>query len=223
MMNVLNELRSWAATLPYWEQAALEKIVKGAQFTESDYDELLRYLLEDEGLVKPIEQRPELQFPIKDDTLESSSGQIKLLRIFNMQDVNALVSGQILTFGPELTTIYGANGSGKSGYARILGCAGFTRGDEDVLPDIRKLSYTTAIPSADIEISDGTSHKIIQYQAGSECPELSQFYVFDSTSVHVHLTGSNTFSFSPAGLSSLTQLAKVTDKVRQRLNAKIEK
>ncbi len=223
MTSILKELRSWAATLPYWEQATLEKIVKGVQLAESDYDELLQWLLEDEGLEEPTKQRPELQFPRRDDIFKSSSGQIRLLRIFNMQNINALVSGQILTFGPALTAIFGANGSGKSGYARVLGCAGFTRGDKEVLPDIAQPSYTTAKSSADIEISEGTSTKVIRYQIDDKCQELSQFYIFDSTSVRVHLTGPNTFSFSPAGLSYLTQLTEETDKVRQRLDTRIEK
>lgn len=222
MASVLKELRSWSAQLPYWEQAALEKIVTRVQFSESDYNELLQYLLEDNGLAEPVGQRPELQFPEKDDILESSASQIKLLRIFNTKSVNALVEGQSLTFGCALTAIFGGNGSGKSGYVRVLGCAGFTRGDEEVLSDIKQPSYATVVPSADIEISDGTSTKVIQYKVDSKCQELSQFYVFDSTSVRVHLTGSNTFSFSPAGLSYLTQLVKMTDKVRDRLNAKIK-
>lgn len=222
MASILRELRSWSSTLPYWEQAALEKIAIGVQFSESDYRELLQYLLEDNGLEEPAGKRPELQFPEKDDTFESSALQIKLLRIFNTENVNALVGGQIITFGDALTAIYGANGSGKSGYVRILGCAGFTRGDQEVLPDIGQPSYAAVVPSADIEISDGISKKVIHYQVGNKCEELSQFYVFDSTSVRVHLTGSYAYSFSPAGLSFLTELVKVTDKVRSLLKVRIE-
>ena len=37
----------------------------------------------------------------------------------------------------------------------------------------------------------------------------------------VHMTGKNSFSFSPAGLSLLTELSSVTDVVRSRLKAKI--
>jgi len=147
---------------------------------------------------------------------------VQLTKISNLQDVNALVPEQTLTFGQALTAIFGANGSGKSGYARVLGCAGFTRGDKEVLPDITQPSGVNTIPSADIEISDGISTKIIHYQVGNQCPELALFYSFDSTSVQMHLTGSNTFSFSPPGLFYLTQLANVTDKIRERLRARIE-
>jgi energy-coupling factor transporter ATP-binding protein EcfA2 len=223
MTSILTELSQWANTLPYWEQAALDKIVAGVQLTESVYDELLYYLLEGANLAASTRPRPELQFPHTATTgFQSSTGQVQLTKISNLQDVNALVPGQTLTFGQALTAIFGANGSGKSGYARVLGCAGFTRGDKEVLPDVTQPSGVNTIPSADIETSDGISTKIIHYQVGNQCPELALFYTFDSTSVQVHLTGSNTFSFSPTGLFYLTQLANVTDKIRERLRARIE-
>lgn len=224
MISVLTELRQWATTLPYWEQAALDKMVSGVQFTDSDYDELLQYLLEDANLAESTGQRPQLHFPKSVSIAsQSPSGAVRLIKISNLQGVNALVPGQSLTFGPALTAIFGANASGKSGYARVLGCAGFTRGDKEVLPNmVREPSGAITIQSADIEIFDGTSNKVIHYQIGGQCPELASCYMFDSTSVQVHLTKSNTFSFSPAGLSYLTQLADVTDKVRKRLQAKIE-
>ena len=222
MTSILTELNQWANKLPYWEQAALDKIVTGVQLTESVYDELLHYLLEDADLAASTRPRPELQVPHTATTGFQSSTGVQLTKISNLQDVNALVPGQTLTFGQALTAIFGANGSGKSGYARVLGCASFTRGDKEVLPDVTQPSGINTIPSVDIEISDGISTTIIHYQVGDQCPELALFYTFDSTSVRVHLTGSNTFSFSPTGLFYLTQLADVTDKVRERLRARIE-
>ncbi|MFA5032295.1 MAG: hypothetical protein WC614_04670 [bacterium] len=221
MLNIFTEIKQWANKLPYWEQFALNKIIKGEELTESDYGKLLRYLLEDEKLEPLTEERPTLQFSNDGDTISSSYiGKVKLLKIFNMKHVNALVPGQTLTFGPALTTVFGENGSGKSGYARVFGCIGFTRGDKELLPDITQTHSITEIVAADIEMFDGTLNKTIHHQVGNQ--EVIPFYVFDSTSVQVHLTKSNMFSFSPAGLSYLTKLADVTDKVRERLNTKIE-
>jgi hypothetical protein len=121
-----------------------------------------------------------------------------------------------------LTAIYGGNGSGKSGYARVLGCAGFTRGDQEVLPDVTKPVKDDVVLSAEIEVAYDDSQRVIGYEVGRACPELASFYVFDSTSVRAHLTGSNTFSFSPAGLSHLTRLAEETDNVRDCLKRRIE-
>ncbi len=223
MTNVLAELSQWAAKhLKYWEQATLDKIVSGVKFTDADYDELLQYLLEDADLAEPQGERPTLRFP-KDTTADAQpAAQIRLVSISNLQNVNALVSGQTLTFGPQMTAIYGGNGSGKSGYARVLGCAGFTRGDREVLPDVTRPIDDSITLSADVEIEEGGANRVIHYEVGRECPELGSCYVFDSTSVRVHLTESNALSFSPAGLSYLTRLAVVTDEVRRRLKTRVE-
>ena len=39
MANVLTELSQWAGTLPFWEQAALDKIMAGGNPTDADYDQ----------------------------------------------------------------------------------------------------------------------------------------------------------------------------------------
>jgi len=54
-------------------------------------------------------------------TSAASSVQIKLIAMRDLRNVNATASGQRLSFSPQgLTLIYGDNGSGKSGYSRVL-------------------------------------------------------------------------------------------------------
>ncbi|MBI5651206.1 MAG: AAA family ATPase [Chloroflexi bacterium] len=222
MTNVMTELSNWVSTLPYWEQAALEKIVTGVSLGDSDYAELLQFLLEDEALSEKKIPRPTLQFPQRDFAEPQYTGSLRLAKISNLKNVNALVQDQVLTFSNGITIIYGGNGSGKSGYARVLGCAGFTRGDREVLPDVTRPIDDTTTLSAMISLTDGTNTREIPYKVGDRCPELASLYTFDSTSVRVHLTQSNTLSFSPAGLAYLSQLSEITDRVREYLKAKID-
>ena len=37
MTGVMAQLRQWATKRPYWEQLALDKIVTGVHFNDSDY------------------------------------------------------------------------------------------------------------------------------------------------------------------------------------------
>ena len=172
-------------------------------------------------MVNPLAKHPELTcLNSTSFDFDTSTKVLTLNKIFNMQNINALVSGQTITFGPNMTAIFGENGSGKSGYARVLGCISFTRGDQDVLPDVTRPADNKVIRSADIEVNDGESTRIIKYN-GNKSNDLAQCYVFDSTSVHVHLTNENTFSFAPAGLVVLTRLSEVTDEVREILSFKI--
>jgi energy-coupling factor transporter ATP-binding protein EcfA2 len=221
MATILEQLSQWAGSLKYWEQAALEKIVTGTTFTDNDYEELLRYLLEGEKLQQPIGPHPVLEFPTNHSTSSTNpTSPVQLGRICNLQNVNAVVSGQILTFARQLTMIFGGNGCGKSSYARVLACSAFARGEHRILPDIGQPVSTHMRPSADIEICDSQGTRVVRYE-GNRCHELSGFYVFDTTSAQVHLTAENKLSFSPAGLSFLTQLAEVTDKVRIRLQERV--
>src|SRR5579863_10204550 len=121
--SMLTQIRAWAATeLKYWEQAALEKITEGNELSEQEYDDLAQCFLQDAGLT-PTAARPKLSFP-KSEPLEAAKGTCCLRKIFNLKHVNALPEGQMVEFGSRLTLIYRANGAGKTGYARPLGCAG---------------------------------------------------------------------------------------------------
>ncbi|MCJ7545795.1 MAG: AAA family ATPase [Deltaproteobacteria bacterium] len=223
MLPVLTEIIHWAVSLKYWEQAILEKIITEAPFTEEIYQELYQYLLEDEGLSKQSgKPRPELRFS-NDTKVHSETPQQKSMvtKISNLQNINALAQRQSIPFNSQLTAIYGANASGKSGYARVLGCAGFTRGDRKVFPNVAEEIGAEPKQSADLEIcSDGDTENIC-YLVGVPSADLSFCHVFDSTSVNVHLTKSNEFSYSPAGLDILTRLAEETDVVRQLLRDSI--
>lgn len=221
MNNAMSEIGKWAGNLLFWEQVALDKTVSGKPLVDSDYEELLQILLEDFDLAEKTITRPTLTlFESLVDTPEQKSPKL-LSRIENLENINALVSGQMLTFSPALTAIYGGNGSGKSGYARVLANAGFTRGDKDVLPNITKPIDASQRLSADIVLLEQDVEQKINFLLGTPCPELQSFYVFDSTSVRVHMNDASQLSFSPAGLSYLTDLANVTDEVRSRLNTLI--
>ncbi len=223
MKNIFEEILTWAtSTLSYWEQATLKKLLSGKQIEESDYQELLKYFFEDNYLAPQQTNRTPIIFDQIDFVKEYTKKKIFIREISNLENVNALIPNQHLTFGNNLTSIYGLNGAGKSGYVRVLGSAGFTRGDREVLPDINKEIDVNAIKRASIKMEVDSVEKNIDYQIGTPCPELSTFYIFDSTSVKVHMVGKNTFSFSPAGLSILSELAVTTDEVRQLVRKKIQ-
>jgi energy-coupling factor transporter ATP-binding protein EcfA2 len=222
MSKTLNDIMHWAESLPHWEQAALDKILSGKALKEDDYEQLLGYLFEvPDASKKGKKQKPP---PFSRQTTETPSNQAPctLLKLSDLQNVNALASDQTLTFGPQLTVVFGGNGSGKSGYARVLGSAGFSRGDKEVLRDALHSADDTGIQSAQILLLENDTEKAILYSVGQPCPELASFYVFDSTSVLVHLSKSNAISFTPYGLAYLTRLVDVSDECRSRLARKLQ-
>ncbi|HTC64829.1 MAG TPA: AAA family ATPase [Candidatus Saccharimonadales bacterium] len=222
MSAILEQIREWANGLKYWEQAALEKIAAGVRFTDEDYKELATLWEQDAGLAAIPSARPPHRFSSEAKSV-GSRPKCRLLRLYNLNEVNALPQSQELPFCPQLTLIFGANGAGKTGYARPLGCAAFARGDRDVLPNAEHDNHDST-PSACFEIIvDGHDKPVqVDWQAGRRCPELSGFYVFDAESVDAHLVGQNIMSVTPSALRLLTQLADETDEVRRRIRLVID-
>ena len=225
MATVVSEILGWARLkLKYWEQLALYKIMSGEHLVNQTYQDLLHNLLIDEGLIDWEGERAEICFDaLENKADESESSKIEVCGIKNLQNVNALIPAQRLPFCPTLTVVFGANASGKSGYARVLGCARFTRSQIDVIPDINDPECSRLIPAAEIELKDDSGTRCISYQPGQKCIELRSLHVFDVKSVQEHLVKKNAFTFSPAGLSYLTQLAEVTDEVRKYLSSLVMK
>ena len=222
MRDIHSQISVWASRLAYWEQTALRWLLDGKQLTETDHRLLLDLLLEDANLIVKTQERPKLSFQAKGSDEESARDRVTLIAIGELENVNALVPNQRLEFCRQLTAVFGANGSGKSGYARVLGSAAFTRGDRDVLPNVMVPHDVSQLQRALVTVANDQEERIVEYRIGHGCPELAGFYMFDSTAVRMHVSGENAISFSPVGLAVLPMLAEATDRVRELLAREIE-
>ena len=211
---ILDRVRS---ELKFWEQATLSKIAQQGTLSDEDLLELRNFFLQDAGLARVPADRPKLAVPPEAPTTPESC---RLSRIFNVKRVNALAEGQQIQFGPQLTLIFGENGAGKSGYARVLGAAGFARGKRSVLPNVRGTEQSGQ-PTAEIEISCGVGTKTVNWTAGERCAELAGIHLFDNDSLSAHLSDANSLSYTPGRLSLLTRLADATDRVRETIRRTI--
>ena len=131
MASLNEEIVEWANSRPTWQRHILARLAAGQKLEESHYREIASKLSQ-QGI-----------FPTKRlnlaDTLGSrdSANQVSFLEIAEVLNVNALTLGQNLTFaGNGITVVYGDNGSGKSGYARLLKQIAGARDREEVLTDI---------------------------------------------------------------------------------------
>lgn len=212
MAGLIDEIIAWAPELKHWEQCVLDKLLRGVDFDGETYERLFYEFLCDAGIAARPAGAERIYFAGQDEN-GAEPAKCRLERLFNLEFVNALPGGQDLRFGPQLTLVFGENGAGKSGYARLLGQAAFARGERDVLPNAR-VDSEQGTPRANIEISWGERREVLSWTKGVQCRELCGFYVFDASSVHAHLANANSLSFAPSGLEVLTKLADATDVVR---------
>lgn len=147
----------------------------------------------------------------------------RLIEISEYQNVNALSGGQKITFAPKLTIIYGENGSGKSGYSRVLNSAFYSRGDKTILPNILKPQNEQGKPSAkfEFEVSGKRSTKLFPTDLGSQ--EFKQFACFDSKTVPAHLEDSNELYVIPKEMSFFDRLAQLIGHATKKLQTETAK
>jgi len=131
------ELWAWTKGLQAWQSDAVSRLLAKKELTPADHDELYALLKVAHG-IPDLEQREPL--PLAENQIPApiqAETDIELLFIKNLRNVTAIADNQQLEVGAKgLTVIYGANGSGKSGYSRVLKRACRARDQsEHILPN----------------------------------------------------------------------------------------
>ncbi len=214
-----SDILEFTTSLPFWEQYLSEKILAGSEITDEDYEKALQYFLEDVGLLEAEKNRPKINIVCRDHT-GTYKADLQLSKILWVEGVNALVPGQVLEFGKNLTIVYGANGSGKSGYIRLLNNVFITKGEKTILPNIH--NSAPIAKKAEFEFSTSTNSYTLNFPVDCMRKEFKQFSTFDEKAVHAHLNNRNQFEFRPAGLSYFSSINECCKKMDVLIQQKID-
>ena len=220
-MTVLRAILAWSQKRPAWQRDALRRLLKNGTVAQTDIDELVGIAAQSHGLQLREEPPPQpILLSLADlPPVGAGSGAVRLLAIRETLNVNALVPGQTLSFGDVgMTVVYGDNGAGKSGYARILrrACRARSHGSA-ILPNVfAKPSSGAAEAKIDYGCGDqaGTLH---WRDAGSAAATLSPVSFFDSECASIHVGKANDLAYTPFGLDLLPKLVDICQAVRKEL------
>lgn len=213
------EVKKFADGLPYWTKFLAEKILSGNTISDNDIDTSHSYLLEHLKL-KEITEKPEITIDYKAENSGNYKTELLLTKLENVEGVNALTENQTIEFSPNLTIIYGANGSGKSGYVRLLKNVFYSKAPENILPNVH-IDNGHKNVNAKFTFKSKNAETSLEY-ASKDNAEFEQFAVFDGKSVLSHLENKNEFEFRPAGLSFFADYTNAIIRVEQKLNTDIQ-
>lgn len=134
-----------------------------------------------------------------DDSAQAED-QLELLSLSGVVGVNALAGNQTIEFDPCVTIMFGENGSGKTGYARILKRLAAVRTAEQILPDINGVG-TLPEPSADIAFKLGNTQQSLRWQNETGLAPFTRVSVFDAPCVSIHVDSELNYVYTPVELA----------------------
>jgi hypothetical protein len=146
----LADILRWSADQPAWQRDALRRLCGQIKLDAAEITALVA-VCKGTGKAAPLDASH-----VRDPA--ASHAVVSLGALHGLSNVNALAPGERLTFGKTgLTVIYGDNGAGKSGYARVLKqlCRARSPKGDSILPNI----YAA---------SDGTAQFVARCAAGSK-------------------------------------------------------
>ena len=191
LINWANEQDSWVRRLVAQVIAAQRPISK------TQAAELFEIFMAEKGL-NDSQPTMEPKLPYLQGG-PAQSERLRVLTLSNVSGVNALSPGARIDFSKGLTILYGENGTGKTGYARILKRISAVRHPEEILPDIN--SNDTQAPSATIDYELGDVQTSIEWHNEVGVSPFPRLSVFDSPSVNVRVDESLAYVYTPAEIS----------------------
>ena len=213
-----NEVKKFANEFPYWIKYLANKILSGNEISQNDIDETYLYLLEDLGITEKT-TRTEITLSGLHDNERDYYSNLMLSKLENVEGVNALLEGQSIEFSPNLTIIYGSNGSGKSGYTRLLKNVFYSKSKEKILSNIYSTDIVKPVNANFIFKSEG--NEISVSYNNNDHSIFEQFSVFDGKSAVKHIESKNEFEFKPAGLNFFGKFADALSHVEKKLNNEV--
>ena len=226
--TLLQNILDWTQTLPNWLSDAARRLFENESvLTDQDYQELYALMKTETGISDQNELVP---VPLSKDHLPAvlaPGSAVVLKSMGELNNVNKISPDQTLEFMSNgMTVVYGGNGSGKSGYARVLKKACRARDQsEPIHPDASDEAAATKVPTGKFEIEMQGNSQTIHWSRDQVSPEpLSTITVFDTRCARSILTGEHDVAYLPYGLDIVESLAnKVIPQIKSLLDDEMDK
>ncbi|MDD4157338.1 MAG: hypothetical protein PHY08_12270 [Candidatus Cloacimonetes bacterium] len=212
-------VQQWLQQRHKWLQYAVQLVIKNNELSEELIEQLVNLCKKE-----AVGEFPDMDISIKGFNFESKHAQdLHLHSISEVVGINKLAPKKPLEFSPtNVSVVYGANGSGKSGYIRLMkhafqsreGCRGKLLGNVfNPNHQIQKAKFLYKLENSDF------TH---EWEIDKPSEVLSVIDIFDTSFGSVFIDNENEVSYEPPILSFFSQLIAVSESVAAKLDFEIE-
>jgi len=210
--EIVDFLWEWTENKGIWAELLVNNIVSTEnELSTTNRRTIFNYFLQSIGLFSGLPPNV-----ISKPNYVPTDQQIELVSLSDILGVNRLAKNQTINFSPNLTVVFGENGTGKTGYGRILKTLGYSYDSyNNILCDISK----TAKPqSAIINFKANSISKIFNWDGTNTIHELENISVFNNNCVSLSLSdrqlivtpiGFHLFNLITSELNKLEELIKI--------------
>jgi hypothetical protein len=208
---------------PKWLALLIQKVIDtNAKISDDEKNLLFQELLKENEI--EVEQEAE---EVKNEgtvaqteTIKKSTKQaLTLQKITHVKGVNALIPNQSITLSPACTVIFGLNGTGKSGYFRIINELAGGIKSKDILDNIHKQGDGLEV---DVDfLLDNKAQNPFKWEDKSirGITPFSQIKVFDTEYLPIFLNErESSVNIEPLGLNFFQVIATIIDEFKEKLN-----
>ena len=205
------ELLEWLEEQATWIKDAAVVYYNKGQFSQSDIERFADECMSDIAKMSPAIDVSGLDLLGRDESQNYS-----LLSVGNIVGVNALAQDRKLSFAESgVTVVYGENGSGKSGYIRVLKKVCGARYDEELQPNVYAARKTPK-QECEIEISgpEGTVKKTITLNKRTTDLQLRDIDIFDTKLSKAYVESAKEAAYEPWVFGLFRSLADASGQVK---------
>ncbi|MFH1599816.1 MAG: AAA family ATPase [Pseudomonadota bacterium] len=216
-MALLDDILTWSEALPEWQRDALRRAFQGnGQLVPQDLADIRAMVEETPAAPTPV---PLAKAHIP--TLGAGATTV-LTGLTDLQDVNGFPPGRGLPLAPKgISVVFGENGAGKSGFARVLKRACRARHAKPVLANAFNQGKT-GTPKATLSfISNGTTATAQWTDGGPSHADLAMVSVYDSHCSQDYISEDGPCAFLPYGLNVLGALGTAQSMIQQAVEQEL--
>lgn len=211
MADIQKEIVDWLKALKGWQTELAYRILTKAEITNDD-------ILAIFSMVKSNTAFTEKEFPNFVSIVESAL-PIRLKAIEAISNIESLAPRNPLKFdaSKNLIVIYGLNGTGKSGYTKIIKKATGKPRASQLKANVFNNSGQPSKCTFKYAV-DGVEHSTEWHIDDAAIDDLSQIDVFDTKTGEGYLKEANTVTHTPTCISLFEALSKYYNIIGQKLN-----
>lgn len=212
MTDATETVREWLHGQQDWLQYATEILLSDGSVSDERLDELIAHLKTSEG--QKVTGHRKFEGLAAD---ASAASALRLIEIGDIRGIENLAPRHPLNFGEgSLCVIYGHNGSGKSGYTRILNKICGKPRSPDLKPNVYDAAPAERLCKIGYSIN-GEAREVEWIANSDPIDDLRSVDIFDAEAATAYLTEEKAATYTPPAVALFEKLASVCTRIRENL------